>query len=73
MEKPYTCMNARRDVNLFFSIGPSVSDGASAFWRIMGHMVSGDIIKHRIVCKTCWRYYLRKKRETIERFEREKK
>jgi len=73
MTKPYICMHARRDVDLFFSIGPSLSEGESAFWKAMGHIVHGDITKHRIACKKCWRYYLRRKRETIEKIERGKK
>ena len=69
----YTCVSARRDVCLFFSAGPSISEGESAFWRAMRHMISGDIARHRVVCKPCWRYYLRKKKETVRQFKRSKK
>jgi len=69
MEKQniYTCVSARRDVCMFFSVELSRTEGESAFWRAMSHIVHGDIIKHRISCKKCWRYYLRKKKEAIQK------
>ena len=73
MEKLYDCLNSRKDINLFFSAGPSVSEGESAFWRTMRHMISGDIARHRVVCRPCWRYYLRRKKETVQKFKRSKK
>jgi hypothetical protein len=71
MANQYTCENAREDIKLFFSSGPYVSEGESAFWRIMSHMIKGDITKHRIVCRPCWRYFLRKKRQTRQKIKRQ--
>jgi len=70
----YDCENAKRDVDLFFSIGPSIAEGESAFWRAMRHIAHESTTeKHKITCKKCWRYFLREKRKILEKFEREEK
>jgi hypothetical protein len=60
----YDCENARQDINLVFFEETSMSERDSAIWRILKHIMHGDLVEiHHINCKKCYRYYQKKKRK----------
>lgn len=60
----YDCEEAKKDIDLIFSVGIHNTEGESAFWRAMRHIAhSRTSQKHKISCSKCWRYFKRKKKK----------
>lgn len=62
--RPYTCKDAKKDIDFFFSKPSTDKDAETALWRAINHMTKGTTKKnYNISCKKCYAYYEEKKRE----------
>ena len=64
MARPYTCKDAKKDIDFYFSKTENTRKMKKAIQRAIDHMTQGTTVeKHNISCPECWRYYEQMKRK----------